>query len=138
MCFKCIYIVYIHHTVWQIVPDWCNSNCKVIFPYIMRSIFNVGPEVKCRLWTCRPDLWTVKGLRLVLGFMLRVRVRVSISVKIKVRISSSILPYCWVRSPHLTCCNTILNVQPNICIDELRYQNVCIRQCSLLIRSGVL
>jgi len=33
-------------------------------------------KVKCRLLTCGPDLWTGKGVGLVLGFMLRVRVRV--------------------------------------------------------------
>jgi len=55
-----------------------------------------GPEVKCRLRTC-------KGLGLVLGSILRVnvRVKVSVRVKIRVRVSSSILPYC--RSAGLVC-----------------------------------
>jgi len=59
------------------------------------------PVVKCRLWTCGPDLRNGKGLGLVLGFMLRVRVRlrVSVRVKIKVMVSSSILPYCQSSCP---------------------------------------
>jgi len=63
---------------------------------MMLQMLYQWPEVKCRLWTYGPDLWTGKWLGSVLGFMLRVRVRVTVSigVKIKVRVSSSILPYC--------------------------------------------
>jgi len=56
----------------------------------------IGPEIKCRLWACKPDLQTSTGSGLVLGCMLKVRVRVRVSISIwvntKVRVSSSILP----------------------------------------------
>jgi len=73
---------------------------------MLRKQTNNGPEVKFRLWTCRPDLRIRR-----LGFMLRVRVRVrvSIRVKIKVRVSKSIVPYC--RFAVLMC---ILPVTPKI------------------------
>jgi len=86
---------------------------------MMLQMLYQWPEVKCRLWTYRPDLWTGKWLGSVLGFMLRVRVvTVSIGVKIKVRVSSSILPYCRSAGPHFTrglyqcVCNTKHISQP--------------------------
>jgi len=56
------------------------------------------PEVKCRLRTFGPDLRTGKGLRLVLGFLLRVSIRVSIRVKIKVRLASAFYPIAGLQS----------------------------------------